>query len=216
MNTLIVLAGLPRFSDQTRGSFRNHILKPFQAMSDVYVSISCYEEHLDAWKKVDLGAETQFGVSDASKTYKDSIFAEGPLEYSVGYFHQYNNLYWAHRNAIAFGIPFDNVLKTRLDFLYTSDFPTELSDDPSAIHIPAIEFHQTDPFDPDLICNDQLLFGNARFMKTYFGMVYDREFPLGSFQHGPNLGIERILREYLRFRNVPINPFIGFRYLKEW
>ena len=104
------------------------------------------------------------------------------------------------------------ILKTRQDLFYLNKLkPPSINnmDDTNRIFIPPVEGHESIPYDPRSVCNDQIAFGSFKVMTKYLSLIKLNKIKicalekltLEGFSHR---GIEGILREYLLQNRIKV------------
>lgn len=119
------------------------------------------------------------------------------------YRHQYSNLFltWEYFKNI---IPENEIIvKLRNDFTLYSDLELNFDQlEDNTIYVPEIEFHESTPFDANVVCNDQIVIGTKKSMDIYF------QFPKNISSPQPNtMSVEELLREYLKQQNLNLKTF---------
>jgi hypothetical protein len=119
------------------------------------------------------------------------------------YKHQYSNLFltWEHfKNIIDEN---EIIVKLRNDFTLYGDLELDFDTlEDNTIYVPEIEFHESNPFDVNTVCNDQIVIGTKKSMDIYF------QFPNKITLSQPNtMSVEELLREYLRQQNLNLKTF---------
>ena len=105
----------------------------------------------------------------------------------------------------------DIIIKLRNDLVFDI---FDVYNVPNSVVCPEKEFHNSQNFDKNSVCNDQILFMNKEVANVYFNLIYDKNFdPEKIINHpmGPielrNVGIESVIREHLRNNNIDIKTF---------
>ena len=140
----------------------------------------------------------------------DTIFNESVHPFKDNYIIQWSAL---HQTYKYFSEKYefkddDIVIKLRNDFVFE---PFELNPKENTIKVPSIEWHAHHKFNPDLICNDQILYGYNNVMKKYFNLLYEYiwgERRNGMREHmGKLIGIEEMIRTYFYQQNINLETF---------
>jgi hypothetical protein len=119
------------------------------------------------------------------------------------YKHQYSSLFltWEYfKNVIDEN---EIIVKLRNDFTLYGDLELDFNIlEDNTIYVPEIEFHESNPFDTNTVCNDQIVIGTKKSMDIYF------QFPNKISSPQPNtMSVEELLREYLRQQNLNLKTF---------
>ena len=119
------------------------------------------------------------------------------------YKHQYSSLFltWEYfKNVIDEN---EIIVKLRNDFTLYGDLELDFDTlEDNTIYVPEIEFHESNPFDTNTVCNDQIVIGTKKSMDIYF------QFPNKISSPQPNtMSVEELLREYLRQQNLNLKTF---------
>jgi hypothetical protein len=190
----IILAGQLRGNEHTWNSLVN-------AFRTFTVPISLYVGGERRWDRFTLPHKWVTTTID-----NQSIFWHSRHVHRMRYLAQWSALYQTYH---AFAHEFaetDIIVKARNDLNITDTCTVDVQE--NVIYVPEKEFHETVPFDTEIICNDQIVIGRKHVMDRYFKL--SRHYDWASCY---DLSIERILRNYLRQQNMQLKTF-PFHYSK--
>ena len=132
----------------------------------------------------------------------NSIFDASEHDHFMNYKYQWSALYQAYesiKNKIEVN---DIVIKLRNDIVISLDgFEIHEMND-GEIWVPEKEFHEDNPFDTSVVCNDQIVMGRKPAMDIYFNLPYGYD-----WMTPKNASIEEILRMYLLQNDLELKTF---------
>jgi hypothetical protein len=134
-------------------------------------------------------------------TIEHNIFSESTHVHKNRYIQQWSSLRQTYESFSNQFNETDVVIKARNDILVEGKFTDKI--EPRTIYVPEIEFHMPNqPFDIDVVCNDQILIGLKPTMDIYF--QFSKQY---IWNNNQNDGIEAVLRDYLRQQDIRIQTF---------
>jgi hypothetical protein len=134
-------------------------------------------------------------------TIEHNIFSESTHIHKNRYIQQWSSLRQTYESFSNKFNATDTVIKARNDILVEGKFIDKI--EPRTIYVPEIEFHMPNqPFDIDVVCNDQILIGLKPTMDIYF--QFSKQY---IWNNNQNDGIEAVLRDYLRQQDIQIQTF---------
>ena len=153
-----------------------------------------------AWSRFPLPFE---GVRTAIPDISATMLADNPHPDRERYNGQWQNLYQAYRHFCPTFDDGDVVIKGRNDLVFAGPIgldPWLVTE--GIVYTPAIECHETVPFDVTRVINDQLILGLNRTMSLLF------KFPEVYRVRPPRvMSIEEMVRDHLREQSVAIQTF---------
>ena len=194
----------------------------FRGNSETWQNIKNFSEHHKA--KIYIGNLNNWDWDLESEYTKTNILSDTKLNNSThphkdNYIAQWSHLYGCYNHFKNNFSDDDIIVKLRNDLV----FPIfELNPKENTIHTPNEEGHGivTSPYDSNIICNDQIVYGYKKIMDFYFELPYKLKLPFdrinGALQRYGNLiSIEEILRNYLYQQNINLKTFpLKYRLLK--
>jgi hypothetical protein len=149
----------------------------------------------------------------------DSVFKQSTHCHGGRYVSQWSALYQTYHSFKNEFADTDLVVKARND-LEVFDILTDIETlkynqqrplqylNHNTIYVPEKEFHEDFPFNTENVCNDQIVMGTKPTMDIYFKLP--RLYQWNSIF---SIGIEEVLRNYLRQQNLELKTF-PLRYTK--
>ncbi len=139
-----------------------------------------------------------------------TVFEQTTHPHKQRYIEQWSSL-WNAYNFFndKFGFADDDIIvKLRNDLVYE---PFELEAKPNTIHVPDKGWHEPIPFNSEILCNDQILYGYNNVMKTYFNLPYEYKWgwrhEQAGLRYGSEISIEEMIRTHLYQNNINLQTF---------
>jgi hypothetical protein len=163
-----------------------------------FIDARVYVGSTKEWK----GFELKHDFIQTDEVLNNTIFEQSEHDHKDRYIKQWSALYQTY-NTIK--DTFDNddiIIKIRNDlhiFTVALEMP-EVKE--GEIWVPEKEFHMNEPFNKDIVCNDQIVMGTKSAMDIYFNLPYEYEWLTQK-----NACIEEILRMYLHQKGLELKTF---------
>jgi hypothetical protein len=183
--------------------------------NETWQNIKRFVEYHNA--KIYVGSSNKWDWDLDYEYTKTSLLLDTNLNNSThphkeNYILQWSHLYGCYNHFKNQFSENDIIVKLRNDLVFS---PFELTPLENTIHVPNEEGHgiTTAPYNSNLICNDQILYGYKFVMDTYFNLPYDIQIPFERTEgvletYGELIGIEEILRNYLYQKTINLKTFI--------
>ena len=215
----ITLSGQWRFSESCIVSLYEQIIAPLQAYYDIGVFIHAWVDDgktPEEFHFVESKLPLVGWLFEKPISLENEVFSSIEHQHSSRYQSQYQSLKRVFDIVAASGFAPDSILRTRMDLLYQKPVRVPENPDADVIYVPPVEGHEELPFDPSVV-NDQIAYGSYPSMSLYMTLVHQvTKTSLKGFedasskkysmahQKGALKGIEGILNEYLKSKNIKV------------
>jgi len=213
MKVRIILSGQFRGNDKSWNSLRK-----FKEKHDAEVYVGSNEN----WNLPFV-----FSYIKTNLRCENTIFEKSIHPHKDRYILQWSALYQTYKHFCDMFDKDDIIIKLRNDLVFE---PFELDGKlEETILVPEKEFHASFPFEPEFLCNDQVLYGTKRVMDVYFDFLYKFSWdkthrtnhwvnhilklnkkPMHSYLTWDclkNFGIEEMIRGYFYQQGIKVKTF---------
>jgi hypothetical protein len=215
----VTLSGQWRFSRNAIESLVRCVVRPLQQQHEVGLFLHAWSQNDPPKGELNFLQEqlpVHFLQYQAPPSVYNSPFDASTHSHKDRYRSQFESVCRAHLLVAASAFNPDMVLRTRMDLVYFSKLKMPRRIMTRTVYVPPVEGHMETPFEPAVV-NDQVALGDSVTMSTYMRLVRElTPAQLSMLEEGstPTLsrnyklrtpkGVEEVLCEYLKARNITI------------